>query len=116
MTSVVNGTSRNLSTHYECGPRETPANQGRSEVNFKSSSYNTKQRTCVYCEKSDHKSIECSSVTKPGERRQILQRKRLSFNCTGQGTEARSVKVDQNVESVMESTIPQFAKNHPEKT
>ena len=43
------------------------------------SSYNTQQRTCVYCDKPDHKSIDCGSVTKPGERRQILQRKRLCF-------------------------------------
>ena len=35
MTSGVNGTFQNLSTHYEWGPRETPANQERSEMNFK---------------------------------------------------------------------------------
>ena len=56
------------------------------------SSYNTQQRTCVYCDKPDHKSIDCGSVTKPGERRQILQRKRLCFNCTGSGYRASECK------------------------
>ena len=56
------------------------------------SSYNTQQRTCVYCDKPDHKSIDCGSVTKPGERRQILQRKRLCFNCTGSGQRASQCK------------------------
>ncbi len=55
-------------------------------------SFNTQQRNCVYCEKPDHKSIECSSVTKPGERRQVLQRKHLCFNCTGSGHRASECK------------------------
>ena len=57
------------------------------------SSYNTQQRICsVYCDKPDDKSIDCGSVTKPGERRQILQRKRLCFNCTGSGHRASECK------------------------
>ncbi len=59
----------------------------RNEISF-----NTQQRNCVYCEKPDHRSIECSSVTKPGERRQVLQRKHLCFNCTGSGHRASECK------------------------
>ena len=33
-----------------------------------------------------------------------------------QGTEPRSVKVDQNIESMLEKTIPQFVRNLQEKT
>ena len=68
------------------GTERNPCQPRKKRNEFQSgSSFNTMQRTCVYCDKSDHKSTECSTVTKPGERRQILQRKPLCFNCTGQG-------------------------------
>ena len=68
-----------------------PPRKKRSEYQG-GSSYNTMQRTCVYCDKPDHKSTDCSSVAKPGDRRQILQRKRLCFNCTGSGHRASECK------------------------
>ena len=36
---------------------------------------------CVYCEDSNHKAVRCSKVVKPNERKQILARKGLCFNC-----------------------------------
>ena len=36
---------------------------------------------CVYCESTGHKGIECTKVTTIADRRQILAKKRLCFNC-----------------------------------
>ena len=41
------------------------------------------RRTCVFCDSNDHKSVECTVVTKTAERRDILRQKRLCFTCTG---------------------------------
>ena len=42
-----------------------------------------KPRGCVYCEDKSHKSNECTKVETVSERRQILAKHRLCFNCTG---------------------------------
>ena len=42
-----------------------------------------KLRGCVYYEDKNHKSSECTKVTTISERRQILAKHRLCFNCTG---------------------------------
>eukprot|EP00112_Aurelia_sp_Birch-Aquarium-sp1_P013967 Seg299.9 transcript_id=Seg299.9/GoldUCD/mRNA.D3Y31 product="hypothetical protein" protein_id=Seg299.9/GoldUCD/D3Y31 len=44
----------------------------------------TKPRSCIYCDKSDHKASDCESVKTVEERRKILSSKRLCFNCTGE--------------------------------
>ena len=36
---------------------------------------------CVYCEDPNHKAVRCPKVVKPNERKQILARKGLCFNC-----------------------------------
>ncbi len=41
-----------------------------------------KVKECVYCEGKTHKSTECTKVASPAERREILKRKRLCYNCT----------------------------------
>ncbi|CAB4014348.1 Proto-oncogene tyrosine- kinase receptor Ret, partial [Paramuricea clavata] len=41
------------------------------------------RKACVYCDKEEHRSSEYKSVTTVGERRKILARKKLCFNCTG---------------------------------
>ena len=41
------------------------------------------RHACVYCDCVTHRSWECDKITSPAERRQILQNKRLCFNCTG---------------------------------
>ena len=40
-----------------------------------------KPRGCVYCESGEHKGVECNKVTTTVERKQILARKKLCFNC-----------------------------------
>ena len=40
-------------------------------------------RGCVYCEKPDHKSVDCKAVASVDERKRVLGRKHLCFNCTG---------------------------------
>ena len=40
-------------------------------------------RGCVYCEKPDHKSVNCKTVASVDERKRVLSNKHLSFNCTG---------------------------------
>ncbi len=41
------------------------------------------QRACVYCDKDDHRSSDCSLVTAAEDRRKILAKRKLCFNCTG---------------------------------
>ena len=41
-----------------------------------------KVRECVYCEGKSHKSTECTKVTSSAERRVMLKKKRLCYNCT----------------------------------
>ena len=41
------------------------------------------RRACVYCEKEDHRSSECSLVTAAEDRKKILAKWKLCFNCTG---------------------------------
>jgi hypothetical protein len=55
----------------------------------KSKSFQTDQRDpkptpCVYCEKTDHKPAECTSVVTVADRKKILSTKQRCFNCTGQ--------------------------------
>ena len=38
-------------------------------------------RGCVYCESTEHKGIECTKVTAMADRKLILAKKRLCFNC-----------------------------------
>lgn len=40
-------------------------------------------RGCIYCDKPDHFSANCPKVVAVEERRRILSRKQLCFNCTG---------------------------------
>ena len=40
-------------------------------------------RGCVYCEKPDHKSVDCKTVASVDERKRVLSNKHLCFNCTG---------------------------------
>ena len=42
-----------------------------------------KQKLCVFCDGSDHKSTCCSKVTDLNERKNIFSSKKLCFNCSG---------------------------------
>ena len=44
--------------------------------------FQTRQiRGCVYCDSNDHKANDCQKVTTVSDRKQILTKKRLCFNC-----------------------------------
>ena len=42
-----------------------------------------KQRLCVFCDGSDHKSTGCTKVTDLNERKKIFSSNNLCFNCSG---------------------------------
>ena len=54
--------------------------------------FNTKlgARGCVYCDAKEHKSTDCPKVVDTKERKSILAKRRLCFNCTGEGHQAAS--------------------------
>ena len=59
-----------------------------SEKNPKRDVYRTKEReqktrSCVYCEKEEHKSSECKVAECVSERTLKVSEKKLCFNCTG---------------------------------
>ena len=41
--------------------------------------------SCVFCELTSHRSSDCNKVLNLAQRRDIVKRKRLCFNCTGLG-------------------------------
>ena len=43
------------------------------------------QNSCVYCDFSNHRSSDCRKVINIAQRREVLKKKRLCFNCTGFG-------------------------------
>ena len=43
------------------------------------------QNSCVHCEFSNHRSSDCRKVINVAQRREVLKKKRLCFNCTGSG-------------------------------
>ncbi|XP_068679106.1 uncharacterized protein [Montipora foliosa] len=43
----------------------------------------TTARGCLFCERSDHKAIDCDKVVSVEQRKKIFLDKRLCFNCTG---------------------------------
>ena len=44
---------------------------------------NRNQRLCVYCDDANHISRDCTRVSTMDERKRMLARKRMCFNCTG---------------------------------
>ena len=65
--------------HFEKKP---PEHQKRERV-YQVRQLDSKSKNCVYCNKADHKSTKCNSVTIVNERRKILSNKKLCFNYTG---------------------------------
>lgn len=43
--------------------------------------FNARVRGCVYCEDTSHKANDCTKVTSKSDRKQILSKRRLCFNC-----------------------------------
>ena len=62
-----------------------PIRTKSNEKLLRDKSYQTQQkdergRECVYCEKPDHRSVDCKTVTTLDERKRLLSNKRLCFN------------------------------------
>ena len=51
-----------------------------------------KQKLCVFCDGSDHKSTGCTKVTDLNERKKIFSSKKLCFNCSGSKHRASECK------------------------
>ena len=60
--------------------RDDQIHQNRRKL-FHSRGEEGKLRGCVYCEDNGHKALQCEKVTDTGERKRILARKGLCFNC-----------------------------------
>ena len=60
--------------------KKPPFLQDRS---FQALQKDKRARGCVYCEKPDHRSVDCKTVASVDERKRVLSRKHLCFNCTG---------------------------------
>ena len=59
---------------------------------FQAQQKDERPRVCVYCEKPEHKSVDCKTVTSVDERKRVLRNKHLCFNCTGTRHKAADCK------------------------
>lgn len=64
----------------EKSPKDPPRTRGR---NFQTKDDAVSTRGCVYCDATEHKSINCDKVVTTADRKKILGTKRPCFNCTG---------------------------------
>lgn len=55
---------------------------GRKEKNFNTHDEKQYKSRCVYCNKEEHKSNNCDTVKDIEERKKIMSKKQLCFNCT----------------------------------
>ena len=65
-------------------------------------------RACVYCDKQGHKASECEIVKSVADRKLILSKKKLCFNCTGtkhRASDCRSNKLCLNCNSKHHTSI-----------
>ena len=66
--------------HERPRDKEKPYQRDRS---YQTQQKEEKMRGCVYCDKPDHRSTDCKTVSTLEERKRSLSNKRLCFNCTG---------------------------------
>ena len=57
--------------------------QATEDEKYQVRQHDQRRRPCVYCESSDHQSVNCDKVTTIHERRKQLNLKQLCFTCTG---------------------------------
>eukprot|EP00794_Sanderia_malayensis_P007573 gene7573-biopygen6100 len=57
--------------------------QPRRDKVFQTSDQAGKPKGCVYCENTEHKSVDCDNIKTVAERKKCLSLKKLCFNCTG---------------------------------
>ena len=77
-------------------PTEKPPDRKKlpfpRDRSFQAQQKDERVRGCVYCEKADHKSVDCKTVASVDERKRVLSNKRLCFNCTGTRHKAADCK------------------------
>ena len=77
-------------------PTEKPPDRKRPpfprDRSFRAQQKDERNRGCVYCEKQDHKSVDCRTVASVDERKRVLSNKHLCFNCTGTRHKAADCK------------------------
>ena len=72
--------------------------------------YHARQnKGCVYCDDVSHKSGGCTKVTSTNERKQILAKRHLCFNCTGASLRASDCPCNRSVSTATSATIPRYA-------
>ena len=76
----------------EVGPPKKSGPQGSHDRNIRDKMFMTnvdqnqrKKQTRVYCGLDNHRSVDCIKVLYIASRKEILQRKKLCFKCTGHG-------------------------------
>ena len=82
-----------------------PHSRARS---FQTQEHVYKPKGCVYCDDTDHKSINCDKVVSIADRKRQLGIKRLCFNCTGskhRATDCRSRSVCQQCQCKHHTSI-----------
>ena len=62
---------------------------------------------CVYCNSTNHRCSDCDKVKDVSERREILRKNKLCYNCTGSGHGAASCK-SRNCRKCNDNTIHLF--------
>ena len=53
------------------------------DKSFQANEGEWKPRPCVYCKSTQHKSVDCETITSVTKRRKVLSSKNLCFNCAG---------------------------------
>ena len=81
-------TERNTISH-----ERKPLDNSKKDRLFSTNQLGNKIKGWVYCNKEDHKSIQCKAVTDTNKQRKILSEKKLCFICIGEkhrGSECKS--------------------------
>ena len=78
-------------------PPERQLDRVKDKSHPRDRSYQTQQkeertRGCVYCDKPEHRSVDCQTVTSLDARKRLLSSKRLCFSCTGNKHRAADCK------------------------
>ena len=69
-----------------------PNSSGKKTATFTTHRDESRVRTCVYCESTEHTSSNCTVITSLGDRKAIIVKKKLCFNCTGKSHRAQDCR------------------------
>ena len=80
---------------------------------FNSRQEDYRQRPCIYCTSTSHKSVNCDKIASVRDRKKYLSERRLCFNALAQDTELQIVVLPEAARSVMEDTTHQSVTKSP---